>query len=797
MMHLHQAFCLVVMLLLGTVCVAADSGFDLGPGVTDYQRFVAYPHLERAFAAQARNDRETAIKHLERVRELLPQNPASALYLAEAYRQFGEPARAEALLRAQLAITPGDAQLASALAAITPRTATANAPANTKQVPNTHVAPKDAVATTNVAAQARSARGAAGINRDDFSLEIARGEHGSAGAHALARWGQNADVTRLDSDSFRLVDAGADAQAVALLVAAWPWGAADEHMRLTLLNRLAFAAARSPSKTTPDTVAPLANAPAGIPESTAARGARAAVFAAVGDCRTVRSLLGDFAPAYGRDDWLRLGDCLRDEDSPRALLAYRQAFERAPDAVTARSLAYQSFAERDFDAALVAWRGVPPDERTAGDRLAGAATAVAAGVRTEATRWLDEYAAKGGDLDDRYWWLRAQALGRDHPAGAEQALQQAIAIQPRPDYVTALATLQRDRGAAGEATATLEQATAAHPDDVGLQRSLAWTRLAAGDHDGAARDFARVTAEVPADATSQEQLMYLELDAANLEAARARARAVIDLLADDESAAGRVFRLQRLHEDLGRRWTYTADLSTGTRVATVANAPAPGSAFRSFLQLEAQYRVGDDAMRRDNRLTAYGRLIADGGKDAEAVPLYTPVAGIGLRARPFLSQVAYVALEYQEPLDHAGSAQRDLMLRISASFLDQGRYSGEWRPEGRGWVTRQLYVDAARFLDAERDSLYADFAVGYQHKLATAGQSVEPYAHLQYSNQIANGIDSEDVRAGLGLRWHLRYGMTRHDAWPHKATLGLEIQHAFRSYLQESDTLVFSVGIRW
>lgn len=796
MKHLHQACCIVVM-LLGPVCVAADAGFDLGPGVTDYQRFVAYPHLERALAAQARNDRETAIKHLERVRELLPQSPGSALHLAEAYRQFGEPARAEALLRAQLAITPGDAKVASALAAVTPPTATAKALSTTKQAPDTPVEPAPAVAEANVAAPARSAGGAPGINRDDFSRAMARGEHGSAGAHALARWQANADVTQLDSDSFRLADAGADAQAVTLLVDTWPWGAADEHMRLTLLNRLAFAAGRSPSTTTPDTVAPLASAPTGIPESTAARGARAAVFAAVGDCRTVSSLLGDFAPAYGRDDWLRLGNCLRNEDPPRALLAYRQAFERAPDAVTARSLAYQSFAERDFDAALVAWRGVPPDERTADDRLAGATTAVAAGVRTEATRWLDEYEARGGVLDDRYWWLRAQALGRDHPAGAEQALQQAMAIQPRPEYFMALATLQRDRGAAGEATATLEQAIAVYPDDIELQRSLAWTRLATGDREGAARDFARVTAAVPADATSQEQLMYLELDAANLEAARARARTVIDVLADDKGAAGRVFRLQRLHEDLGRRWTYTADLSSGTRVATVANAPAPGSAFRSFLQLEAQYRVGNDAMRRDHRLTAYGRLVADGGRDAEAVPLYTPVAGIGLRARPFLSQVAYVALEYQEPLDHAGSAQRDLMLRISASFLGQGRYSGEWRPEDRGWITRQLYVDAARFLDAERDSLYADFAVGYQQKLATAGQTVEPYAHLQYGNQIANGIDSEDVRAGLGLRWHIRYGMTRHDAWPHKATLGLELQHAFRSYLQESDTLVFSAGIRW
>lgn len=796
MKHLHQACCIVVMLLLGTVCVAADTRFDLGPGVTDHQRFVAYPHLERAFVAQARNDRDTTLRHLERVRELLPQNPAIALYLADAYRHFGEPARAGALLRAQLAFTPGDAQVAGALAALTPRAATAKEPAITKKAQNTSVE-TTAAATTNVAAQRRPARNAPGTLPDAFSNALARGEHGSAGAQALARWQANADIARLDSDSFRLAEAGADVQAVALLVAAWPWGVAGEHMRLTLLGRLAFAAGRSPSTTMHDTVAPLANAPTGIPESTAARGARAAVFAAVGDCRTVRSLLGDFAPAYGRDDWLRLADCLRSEDPLQALHAYRQAFERAPDAVTARSLAYQAFAVRDFDTALVALRGIPADERSADDRLAGVATAISAGARTEATRWLDEYAASGGAPDDRYWWLRAQALGHDHPAGAEHALQQAIAIQPRPDYITALATLQRNRGAMGEATATLEQAAAAHPDDIALQRSLAWTRLAAGDRGGAARDFSRVTAAAPDDTTSQEQLMYLELDAANLEAARARARAVIDVLADDEGAAGRVFRLQRLHEDLGRRWTYTADLSSGTRVATVANAPAPGSAFRSFLQLEAQYRVGDDTMRRDNRLTAYGRLIADGGKDAEAVPLYTPVAGIGLRARPLLSQVAYVALEYQEPLDHAGSAERDLMLRINASFLDQGRYSGEWRPEGRGWMTRQLYVDVARFLDAERDSLYADFAVGYQHKLATAGQTVEPYTHLQYGNQIANGIDSEDVRAGLGMRWHLRYGITRHDAWPHKAMLGLEIQHAFRSYLRESDTLVFSAGIRW
>lgn len=105
---------LALSLGLSAFTVSAQT-VDLGPDVTGYRRFLLYPHLQKGFEAMAGGDRGRALAEFEQARALAPNNPVVAIHLAEAYRRFGEPARAEAVLREQLTRNPGDARLNKAL----------------------------------------------------------------------------------------------------------------------------------------------------------------------------------------------------------------------------------------------------------------------------------------------------------------------------------------------------------------------------------------------------------------------------------------------------------------------------------------------------------------------------------------------------------------------------------------------------------------------------------------------------------------------------------------------------------
>src|SRR5262245_1700764 len=89
--------------------------FDLGSDVSGYRRFLIYPHLHKGWESMQRGDRDRALMEFERARALAPESVVVALHLANAYRKFGESARAESVLRQQLERTPRDARLRNAL----------------------------------------------------------------------------------------------------------------------------------------------------------------------------------------------------------------------------------------------------------------------------------------------------------------------------------------------------------------------------------------------------------------------------------------------------------------------------------------------------------------------------------------------------------------------------------------------------------------------------------------------------------------------------------------------------------
>lgn len=155
---------LALTVALGPLAVAAQS-LDLGPDITPFERFRVHPHLDKAFEAMARGDGRRAITELQQARRLAPQNAAIALQLASAYRRYGQPALAEAVLKEQIQRNPGDRRLTAALTELTtptkrstdPAPATASAsPEPSVAVPSTpapipDVAPRPSVTAAPVA----------------------------------------------------------------------------------------------------------------------------------------------------------------------------------------------------------------------------------------------------------------------------------------------------------------------------------------------------------------------------------------------------------------------------------------------------------------------------------------------------------------------------------------------------------------------------------------------------------------------------------------------------------------------
>jgi adsorption protein A len=253
------------------------------------------------------------------------------------------------------------------------------------------------------------------------------------------------------------------------------------------------------------------------------------------------------------------------------------------------------------------------------------------------------------------------------------------------------------------------------------------------------------------------------------------------------------FGLQRLHEDLGRRVTVGLDGWTGTRVGA-GNASSPaGSPFRSYSQLELDVRLGSAPIRNGRTLSAYARLLADGGDPPGAAPTERPRLGVGLRWKPFSSQVVFVSAEHQRSLD--GDPGQEVLLRTSASFLNGQRRSDDWHPAGSRWVASNLFLDAAHYVKSAQTAATADFRTSLHLKLASR-QTVEPYGHFQVSGTRLTEIN-HDVRVGAGTRWNIWYGRNQYSADPRKLSLGIEFQRALDTYLPDRSGVFLTLGSRW
>lgn len=412
------------------------------------------------------------------------------------------------------------------------------------------------------------------------------------------------------------------------------------------------------------------------------------------------------------------------------------------------------------------------------------------------------------DYDAQSWSHLAACYQQTAPGLALYAAQRAVARDPAPYY---------QRQAAYLAAATEEDDTAAPQQD---DAEKGFALLHKNDIAGARNAFEKARRISPDSPELLRQLVYVNQRLDDKPQTRRYSERVIDDIdiataprqgLTDEQKNER-FAFRRVNEDTARRWTFSFDSSSGLTKSSAnssgsdPNAPRDKN-NRSYGQAEAEYRVGHNQILQGDLLSVYGRLFAGSGGHTNIAPIYQPTLGAGVRWKPLHEQTILLAVEQQVPLDRHES-KADLMLRASASFFNDGKYSDEWHPVGSGWFARNLYLDAAHYVKQDYQLYTADYRVSWHHKLSDR-QTLEPYAHVQY-NATTNTPYYEDgekyrlyrdaTLEGVGVRLNHWFGETHYEAFPHKASVGLEYQHISGGHHLETDSknsLFLTLGVRW
>lgn len=613
------------------------------------------------------------------------------------------------------------------------------------------------------------------------------------------------NLALLDQLSWQLMQNGQSREAGSLLLERYPFGGASRQTEKLML-RLAGLLQHYPDLATP---AQMARLSAPLPTATL-RQLQSQLPGVSTDCQSTRDLLGDMSANYDADAWNRLGECYRSDLPGVALYALQQAEMRQPNTYQHRAVAYQAYAVEDYATAIQAWKLVPMAAMSDEDVMAAANTAQAAGDNAARDSWVDDAQKRGLDNREDWLWLHAQRYLPAEPELALADLNRAIDIQPTVRALTTRAAVYREHKRTPEAIADLRHALMIEPDNTATQAALGYALWSNGDYVQSRDALEKAHSASPDDPQLIRQLMYVNERLGNIPQTQLYARQVvdeIDAVADVTPLTPpqnqERFNVRRLHEDIGRRWTFNFDSSIGLRSgarsasSTQTGGAAPGQSYRSYGQFEAEYRIGRNMLVNGDMLSVYSRLFADTGDSSVVMPVKNPMLGTGLRWKPLHDYTLFFAIEEQFALDHH-HGETDTMLRASASFLNSGKFSDEWHPNGRGWFAQNLYLDAAQYVRQNNQAWTADYRASWHQKVAQ-NQTIEPYAHVQVNGFRDDHTEGNQL-GGIGVRWNIWTGQSQYNAWPHKVSLGLEYQRTFKAINQDGgdrNNAFLTVGVHW
>lgn len=490
------------------------------------------------------------------------------------------------------------------------------------------------------------------------------------------------------------------------------------------------------------------------------------------------------------------------------------------------SQAYALEAAGDSSAALKHWSLVPLDEMTDNARLTAAHSALASGDGATAESYWQQ--ASLHSADD--WALGAAiAEANQQPALALQRQRQALTLQPSAEhYYTAALTAERAADHE-QSTRWLADAVRLAPHqpryraEYGMSLASADTPLVRAQ---AIPYLERATQDYPEDYLLGETLAWRYNEVSDSAASRQEFKRVIDLeqtledAGDDRNLQVRLYRQRKAYQTLTQRDSFTLSSSwvpEGTSTNDNLRPDGRNDRQRRAMSQNVQvalwdHALGEEPNRNGRTLSVYSRILFGGsGRSSYAKSMG---AGVGLRYKPFgaynlnlygelyhqrqindydydhltlgnLLNPGKVSSNYSDLRNHAQSSN-DLLLRATASFLDQGRYRNDWRVDEDDWDERLLYLDAAWWTHAGDHQWLSRFQQGHAWKLpVNTSQTIMPYGVIQFSSQDPNNDWRQDLRVGAGLRWQMWFDGSRYFAYNAKLTVRTEYQRAVGGNLYE------------
>jgi len=530
-------------------------------------------------------------------------------------------------------------------------------------------------------------------------------------------------------------------------------------------------------------------------------------LAEAGACALVQHDAGDQPEEIGQ--WRALGRCAMPTRPGEAVVWYRLAAARG-DAGSRQALAYALDAAGDASAAHRIWQDYRDADLDHPARLAAARSALGAGHADIAER---RWGAVAPNDDADAWRLGAAiAAAQSAPDLALARQRHVLALAPAADDFYVASGLAQRTGQPDLSLAWLREALRRAPDTPRFRAELA-LRLAAAESAALRREaiplLEQANNDYPYDFYLAETLALRYQAEGDSAAARRQLRRAIDLeqapltvVEDDAlSLERRRFRQRRAHEALARRNSITlASTWSPAGIASVGVPTGEASRAENYQIAVWDHALGEEPNRAGRALAVYGRVISGG----EGYTRYGESlgVGIGLRYKPLgdgnLNLYAELYGESQlgagegfhlgdwlnrpKVVDEHladGATRLDLLLRASASLLDQGDYRNDWRTGQDQWNERSLFLDAAIWTRRGERQLLARYQQGRTFKLPLPGaQTLMPYGFAQATTQTADEPWREDLRAGLGLRWQLQFDDDRYNAYRGRLSLRLEYQQS-------------------
>ena len=507
----------------------------------------------------------------------------------------------------------------------------------------------------------------------------------------------------------------------------------------------------------------------------AARGELLAGLAAQGRCAEVLRLAAE-RPASGAE-WRALGQCQLSAQPGVAAHALQQG-KTLGDRPSAELLPFALVAAGEPARALELWQQQPGAEQDPRLRRAMINAALQAGRLDDAERRWQALPAQNAE-DWRQGALIAGA--RQQYAEACQRWRRVLDAAPGVEDYYQAGMAAGSAGRRAEQLDWLGRAAAQAADDPRIQSDYGYA-LANGDRAqrrAAVGVLEHAVALRPDDYRLSDALATLQGEFGLVDGAIANWRHTIDLQNQVEPRDARLeedlFRARRAEQSHTQytRWHYTGIYAPRGVTSTAERRP---SGLYSQ-QLDVDHRLSDSIGLQGGRLSAIGRVFSS-GENSNLTQTFGGAAG--LRYTPWRDLNLHASAEVFNEDFAAGDT--DLLLRLSASFLDQGDYRNDWRPNQSSWPQRSLYLDAAWWVDESQRFLIARYSRGHMWKLDAPGaQALGPYAMLQASEQDRH----QDLRTALGVNWQLWFAEDTYNAYRNSLSLKLEYQRSLGGNLYQ------------